>query len=166
MEYKKLNNVELENANIFNLNFNGIEGQYNPAGRRNFCVEIPDELSEQMERDGWNIKHGKPKKNNPDEKWPDYLKVNVSWKNPRKQPEIFMVTSKKKILMNENTVGRLDSADIQNVDLVIEPSFWSRADGSSGYSAYVKAMWVTIAEPSFADKYDDFPEDDEEVSFK
>lgn len=165
MAYKKLDNVEFENAHIFNLNFSGIEGQYNPAGRRNFCLELDPETSEALEAEGMNVKHGKPKQNNPDENWPDFIKVNVSWKNPRKQPAIFMVTSKKKIELNERTIGRLDSADIKHVDLVIEPSYWERADGSSGYSAYVKCMYVTIEEPSFADKYDELPDDEDVIPF-
>lgn len=162
MSYVQLNPVEIQNAHIFNLNFSGVEGRYNPAGRRNFCVELDDETAAAMEADGWNVKHGKPKQNNPDEKWPDFVKVNVSWKNPKKQPAIFMVTSKKKMELNERTISRLDSADIQNVDLVIDPSYWSTDDGREGYSAYVKMMYVTIAEPSFAAKYEDIPDDSDE----
>lgn len=163
MAYRKIDTVEIQDAHIFNLNFSGIEGQYNPAGRRNFCVELSDDDSTRLEEAGWNVKHGKPKQNNPDENWPDFMKVNVSWKNPKKQPQIFMVTSKKKIELNERTIGRLDSADITRVDLLIDPSYWSRADGTEGYSAYVKVMYVTIAEPSFADRYADIPDDEEEV---
>lgn len=159
MAYRKLNNIEIQDAHIFNLNFSGVEGPYNPAGRRNFCVELDPDISEQLEADGWNVKHGKPKQNNPEENWPDFMKVNVSWRNPKKQPEVYMVTSKKKIELTEKTIHRLDAADIQKVDLLIDPSYWSRADGSEGYSAYVKVMYVTIAEPSFADKYADIPDD-------
>lgn len=166
MAYKQIDCIELENAHIFNLNFSGVADNYNAAGRRNFCVEIPDKLTDSLRADGWNVKEGKPMANDPDKKWPDFLKVNVSWRNPRKQPEIFMVTSKKKILMTERTIGRLDSADIQSVDLLIDPSYWSRPnEGKEGYAAYVKTMYVTIAEPSFSDKYADIPEDDEELQF-
>lgn len=165
MAYRQLNDIEIQDAHIFNLNFSGVEDQYNPAGRRNFCVEVPDDMVDTLRADGWNVKDGKPKKNNPEESWPAFMKVNVSWKNPRKQPEIYMVTSKKKIELNERTIGRLDSADIQRVDLLIDPSYWERQDGSFGYSAYVKTMYVVINEPSFAERYADIPDSDEEIPF-
>lgn len=161
MAFKKLADVEVQNANIFWTNFSGVEGQYNPAGRRNFCVELDEQSAEDMEADGWNVKRRKPREG--EEVGTPYLKVNVSWKNTNHQPDIYMVTSKKKILMDERTIGRLDSADIQRVDLLINPSYWSRPDGSEGYAAYVKTMYVTISEPKFAERYEDIPDDTDEV---
>ena len=38
------NNIVIENARIGFRNFSGKEGQFNPAGRRNFCVFIETPL--------------------------------------------------------------------------------------------------------------------------
>ena len=58
------------------------------------------------------------------------------------------------IHLDEETVGRLDTADITYVDLEINPYDWSsKRGGAPAYSAYVKELYVTIAESRFAAKY-------------
>ena len=55
----------IENANIFWLNFSGAERQYNPPGRRNFCVDLDEELAQQLMSEGWNVHVREPREEGP-----------------------------------------------------------------------------------------------------
>lgn len=147
-----MNNIAIENAKIFFLNFSGKEGQFNPAGRRNFCVEIPDDLASDLERSGWNVKYSKVS----DEDRADgispspYLQVTVNYGN--KPPKIVVISEGEKSMLDESTVDMLDWADIQSVDLEISPYSWEIGN-KHGVKAYLKSMYVTLEEDPFEAKY-------------
>lgn len=147
-------NIVQENARIGFKNFSGKEGQYNPAGRRNFCLFFDDEdLVNRLIDDGWNIRFLKPR--DADEKSAAYLQVSVSFENY--PPKIVLITSKGKTPIAESEVSMLDWAEIKNVDVIVRPYNWS-VNGKSGTKAYLKAMYVTIEEDEFASKYEDVPD--------
>lgn len=148
-------NITIENATIGFRNFSGKEGKVNPAGKRNFCVFLERDLAEALERDGWNVKWLDPR-DPADDKQP-ILQVAVSYSNI--PPRIMMITSRGKTILDEDTVNILDWADITEVDLIIRPYNWE-VNQKSGVKAYVKSMYVTIAEDGFEAKYFDTPETD------
>ena len=90
-----------------------------------------------------------------------YINVNVrfSKENPERDPDIYMVTGRKKTRLSEDTVGTLDFAEIVNIDLVVTPYRWNM-NGRQGITAYLKKMYCTI-EDDFGGKYD-FEEDEYE----
>lgn len=177
-DYKVNKMRNLEGVRIGFRNFAGKEGKFNPAGRRNFCVFLNEEvevsedfpgekritgrgaetrfyapLSEVLALEGWNVRWLEPK--NPDDDKQAYLSVAVSYsKNP---PKILLITGKNKTLLDEDTVNILDWADIENVDLVIRPYNWE-VQGKIGVKAYLKSMYVTIAQDEFESKYRDVPD--------
>lgn len=155
MENRNLPNVTIWGANIFYRNFAGAPTKVNPrAGSRSFCVYIDDpDTVEQMMRDGWNIKTREPR----DEGDPvrHYIQVAVNYDGPY-PPQIFLVTSRKKTLLDPESVTSLDYAEIVNVDLTIRPRSWD-VNGKTGVKAYLKTMYVTVEEDEFADKYGDLP---------
>lgn len=148
------NNIVIEGARIGFRNFSGKEGQYNPAGRRNFCVFLDDKaLAEQLLKDGWNVRTLRPREEG-DEEQP-YLQVAVNYENI--PPKIVLITDHGKTNLEESEVGMLDWADIKNVDLIIRPYNWD-VNGKQGVKAYAKSIYVTIEEDEFESKYYDVPD--------
>lgn len=160
----RVGNVILEGVRVWpkTKNFSGRETKYNDAGNRNFCIFIDDpDLAKKLLDEGWNIRILKPR--DPDEEAQYYLSVAVNYKHI--PPKIYMVTSRAKVLLNEETVGELDFAEFRQVDLVIRPRYWG--DNNDRIKAYVKTMYVTVEEDEFADKYaaEESPDDEEALPF-
>ena len=115
----------------------------------NFCVIVSDrDIAERMQADGWNVKWLAPRDEG-DEETP-YIPVSVSFENV--PPKIVMLTSKGRTPLDESMVSILDYADIETVDIVLNPYNWE-VNGKSGVKAYLKSMYVTIHEDALDRKY-------------
>jgi hypothetical protein len=151
-------NISIANADIGFRNFSGKLGRFNPEGQRNFCVFLDDNLSAKLEDDGWNVRWLTPKDDGAPKQ--GYLQVKVAYDNT--PPKILIISSKGKTLMDEESVSIIDWADIAKIDLVICPYNWTMHKGTpnekSGVKAYVKAMYITIAEDEFEKQYYDAPD--------
>lgn len=160
---KNIENIKIENARIVFRNLSGKPDKFNPqGGKRSFSVVIEDpEFANELKKEGWNIKQFNPSPDS-DEEPAHFISVKVSYNNI--PPHIYLCTSKNKTLLNEDTVGQLDYAEISNVDIVITP-YQYEMSGGSGISAYVKTMYVTVVEDEFASKYEYDDLDDEEIPF-
>lgn len=141
---KNIENIKIENARIVFRNLSGKPDKFNPqGGKRSFSVVIEDpEFANELKKEGWNIKQFNPSPDS-DEEPAHFISVKVSYNNI--PPHIYLCTSKNKTLLNEDTVGQLDYAEISNVDIVITP-YQYEMSGRSGISAYVKTMYVTVVE--------------------
>lgn len=151
----RIPNIVIDGAHIFYKNFGGDRDDYNP-GKRSVCVVIEDpEMAEQLRADGWNVKT-RPARD-PEDPPINYIKVEVKFgKYP---PNVIMITElpngdRRGIRMNEDTVRNLDTADIENIDLVISPSRWEMGN-KSGIKAYLKDAYVTIRSDALTMKYAD-----------
>lgn len=145
-----------ENCRIIFRNFEGKQSQYNRAGDRNFCVVIEDnEVAKKLADDGWNIKHLAPLDEGGEET--AYLPVAVSFTN--QPPTVVLLSSRGRTHLDESTIDILDYAEIENIDLIVNPYNWE-VNGKSGVKAYVKSMYVTIHEDPLAKKYATFDTND------
>lgn len=160
MQYKHIDDISIENAQILFRNFSGAEDKFNAAGNRNFCVIIEDpDMADQLKADGWNIRILKPR--DPEEEPRYYLQVSVKFN--KFPPNVYLITSHSKTKLDEDTVGTLDYADLKNVDLIITPYQWEMRD-KSGVKAYLRTGYFVIEEDKFAEKYA-MEEAPEEVPF-
>ena len=145
-----------ENCKIIFRNFKGEQSQYNRAGDRNFCVVIEDKaVADRMAAAGWNIKHLPPLDECEEET--SYLPVALSFSNV--PPTVVMLSSRGRTHLDESTIDILDYAEIETVDLIVNPYNWE-VNGKSGVKAYVKSMYVTIREDELARKYATFDTND------
>lgn len=145
--------VMIEDARVVFRNFAGDEGAYNRKGDRNFCVLLDEDNAAQMQKDGWNIKFLKARE--PGDADQAYVQVSVSYKS--KPPTVVLITSKGRTTLPEDMVETLDWVDIGKVDLIFNPYSWN-VNGNSGVKAYLKSIFVTVAEDELMLKYADVPE--------
>lgn len=144
--------LQIENARIGYRNFRGAEGPYNRQGDRNFVVFLDEAFAADLEKDGWNIKWPKP---NPaidpdeDQRQP-YLPVEVSFRH--QPPKVILIAGENVNMMKEDQLSTLDYAEIESVDVVINPYLWE-VNGKTGVKAYLKAIYVTLETDLFTDKY-------------
>lgn len=154
-------NLILENVRIGFRNFSGNEGKFNRAGDRNFCVFMDEHEGAKLEKDGWNIRWLKAREEGDEPT--GCLQVAVRFGNY--PPKVYLVSSSGKTLLGEDEISTLDSAELNNVDLVIRPYNWELSDGKKGTKAYLKSGYFTIEEDELDKKYSDSVKDDEEVPF-
>lgn len=160
-ELKKVSNIKIEGGRLIFKNFQGKGNDFNKEGDRNFGVLLDDDLAEQLDADGWNVKHRPPR---PDDGYEQpWLSVKVKYgKYP---PIVVLINSSGKMRLDEDTVGQLDWTKIKSADLIIRPySYDEIVDKKgnlirpAGIAAYLKALYVTVMEDDFASKYADIPD--------
>ena len=158
MEEKKVNStLIIEDAKLIFKNFSGKKTDYNLEGNRNFCILLDDELAEQLESDGWNIKRRKPMADDPEQYRAPYMPVKVQF--GKYSPTIVLITSRGKKRLDEDTVNMLDWSRIIYADIQIRPyNYEARGNRPAGVSAYLKQLYVRIQEDPLETKYADIPD--------
>jgi hypothetical protein len=109
---KRDETIVLEDVRLIFRNFAGREGMYNREGDRNFAVELPTGVANEMAANGWNVKLRKRRDDEEDEEPQPYISVAVNFKG--RPPTIKMIGSKsgRSTLLDESTVEILDYVDI------------------------------------------------------
>lgn len=159
-ERRVTENLKIEGARLIFKNFQGKASQYNNEGRRNFGVLLEDNLAKRIIQDGWPVKYLKPRDDDPDNHEQPWLPVKVKF-NPY-PPIAILINSRGKKRLDEDTIEQLDWSIIKNCDLIIRPYNYPPIAGRpAGVSAYLKAIYCTISEDEFEDKYADIPDLDE-----
>lgn len=176
MAYTKRNMLEIENAQILFPNFagrektaivNGRQKIVNEAGKRNFNVALDPEKSDiywngervtnpdfgqELANLGFNVivRPGKEEGDPVQYRLP----VAISY-GPERSPMLYLVTNEKKVLLDEESVGNLDYADIIRANVVINNgrSYISNS-GEEKVKAWCNEGYFIIARSRFADMYD------------
>lgn len=157
---KITSNIHIEGARLFKKNFSGRKTDFNNEGTRSFGVYLDDDLAEKLINDGWPVKFLKPREDDPEQYKQPCMYVKVRF-TPY-PPIINLINSRGKKRLDEDTVDQLDWSRIENCDLIIRPYNYPAIKGRpAGVSAYLKAIYVTISEDEFAEKYADVPDLDE-----
>lgn len=158
--------VSIEGARFFKRNFAGKQMKFNPEGRRNFCVFIDDlDMAHRMKEDGWNVRFLPPRDENESERAFIQVAVNFGFRPPKIVLVTYPYSDPKKpklTQLEEDEVGMLDWAEIENADLTINPSPWENERGR-GIKGYLRTLYVTIYQDELDRKYaSDVPSDDSE----
>lgn len=154
----------LNNDDIYFKNFEGAEIDYNKAGDRNFGIFLSDEVAEDLEAKGWNIKRVNKeftRNGNPNPNFGRaFIKVLVRL-NWRPIPKIYKLTRKNMMLLNEESIVDLDDVFFDNIDLKITRVYLKRYDQ---WTQYLEKGFFTISEDeldlAYANRF--APIDDEE----
>lgn len=142
--------ITIQGARILFRNFSGKPGDFNLEGKKEFVCLLDPQLADAMVQDGWNVKYLKAREEG-DVPQP-YVNVAVSYRN--KPPRIVLVSKKSRTTLPEDMVHMLDYADVDNIDLKLNPFQWGpNARGESGVKAYLKSMYVRIVEDELEKKY-------------
>lgn len=139
--------VQIDNARIAFRNFEGAEGKYNPAGNRNFCVFLPDDIATKMEQDGWNVRW---LNSYPDEPAQPIITVKLNFGNY--PPNVVLISDGKMTRLDENNINVLDFAEFEQVDLILRGYEWN-VSGKSGVKAYLKTGYFVLVVDQLAKKY-------------
>lgn len=140
-------NLFLENVKIGFRNFEGREGRYNAEGKRNFVIFLDNETAARLEEQGWNIHWPKPTENDTENEKNPFLKVHVNfnWKGLK----IVMIVNGKPEFLDEDTVGVLDTAELENVDVSVSPYEYEPGK----ISASLASIYATVKTDEFMAKY-------------
>lgn len=150
--------LQIDDCRIVYRNFSGLPSKFNREGDRNFSLVIDsEEIANALKKEGWNVKI-KPPREEGEEPFMT-LKVNVNFND--RGPNVYLVTGKARVRLDENTIKRLDNIDIARVDMDVAPHNWEMADGRSGVSAYLRSMKITHNPDRFEEE---FAREDEEES--
>lgn len=155
---KRPDPIVIEGAVIKFKNFSGEPKQYNPAGQRNFVLCLPDDLAQQLQAEGWNVKW-KPGRQpeDPDEA---HLTVKAKFKEPGddrgQDPIAYLIQGRRKLALDGRTVGILDRLAPLNIDLIVRPYAWD-INGNVGITAYLDEIYYTAVE-GLSSKYADYEE--------
>lgn len=144
------NTLTIENTNLIFRNLSGKPSEYNKGGSRVTGVIIPPHMVAQLVDEGWSVKELPPR--DPQEQPLYYMNAKCRFDNF--PPKVYLVTSKKKVKLDEETIDQIDYSEIAFVDVELSPYDYSIRGGSSGRAAYIKTMYVNVVEDAFAEKYD------------
>lgn len=151
---------DVDGRNMRFRNFAGKAGQFNMEGDRNFCLLLNPSVADDMQKEGFNIRYLNPRDDGDDPV--PYVQVKLKYHdragNPLRGPKIVQITRRGKTEIHEDTISNLDWAEIEKFDISINPRPYENINGRSGVTAYLKTLYVTIAEDDFEDRYYDIPD--------
>lgn len=159
--------IDFEGISMTWKNFRGEKGKFNEKGKRSFAIRLDEDQALDLIEIGWNVKireyeddEGKMVKRY-------FLPVNVKM-DGKVPPRIFMITmvynhdtqqeEPRRTLLTEETVGLLDYAQFDNVDVKVRP-FNYDYNGNQGVNHYLSLLFATLHVDDLEKKYAHIPMD-------
>lgn len=146
------NNLMVEDAEIGFRNFAGVVGPYNKTGEKSFVIFLEPQDAEDLETKGWNIKWPKERDDIPPEEDTRKPYFNVKVEFGEYPPKCVLIANDVVTQLDELGVAQLDTAEIEKVDVIINPYHWT-VNGKSGIKAYLNSIYVTIVTNDFIERY-------------
>lgn len=144
------------NCHLMFSNFEGKEGRYNDEGARNFNIRLNQKDADYLTDEGFRVRPVPPK--DPDAEPLFLLKVNVMFKDDPKDsrnPKILLKNNHGNKKLDENSVQILDWADIENVNVSINPYNSPKNDHTT---AYLNMLIAQMHEDPFEAEFYDVPD--------
>lgn len=149
---------DIENATFRFTNFSGKPSQFNREGDRSVTLLLDPEDAQDLLDKGWNVRVKMPREGYDGE--PEHrLDVAISFRSFPNIPPAAIYTHVNGVTTkeDEDTVGELDFADIQSVDLTVRPRAWEDdRTGEWKIKAYLKEMHVVLNPNRWQEKYADY----------
>lgn len=148
------NNERLEHVTIGRGSFRNFSGErkgFNKTGKRIFSVFLPEDLALDLMDIGWYIKKRDPYREGDDPTYQFDIEASYDTKDGKFRPPVVKLKSwdGKETMLTEETVGILDTVDIDDATLEVRPYNWD-VDGKSGCKAYLQELIVTAKPPRTA----------------
>ena len=129
-------------------NFSGEKTDRNKTGKRVFNIFLPRDLAEELKAIGWYVKSHEPYREDGDTSYTLEIEVSYDTKGGQFPKPIVKMISYDGVetLLNEDTIGMLDSADIEDATVEFRPHNWTVND-KWGCKAYLHELKVYLKEP-------------------
>jgi hypothetical protein len=150
-ENTKIPHLILRDCRICYRNFSGKATKFTPEGRRSFSVILDENLGKELLEAGWNVKM-KPSRDPEDGM---FCTLPVTVRFDILPPRIYLISGNVKTELDEDSVNALDYAEIEKIDLTINPRHYD-VNGKTGIKAYLKSMYVTVVQDELAAEYGEF----------
>lgn len=139
--------LNINDARIVNKNFAGIEKQYNPAGKRTFCVILDNpEEAQRLSEQGWNIRILKPTDEFPEGGY--MLPVEARFGD---YPPVIWVRKGEgaPVQLEEAAVGELDRMWITKASMRVSGSEWEPGK----IKAYLRELYADLEVNTMAEAF-------------
>jgi len=146
-------NVIIEDKDVIDvlyMNLAGAPDKFNPNGQDgNFWVVLTEEKANELAEKGFNVREFENRDGDTE------LRLQVFAKFEFYPPNIFMVNSNdKKTKINEEDLSLIDSAELDEINLIISPYHWEFG-GKKGVKAYIRTAYFKIVEDVFSRRFSD-----------
>ncbi len=155
---------EIENAQIFGLNFSGTRFNGKGGENRSFCLCIDDpNMLESLANEGVPIKTRQFKQ---DEEPCYYVVVKVKFNNEKKPPVIQLRSGKSITRMTEELLTpEFDGMRFYKCDVIVNSGRWTSPNGNTGMGVYLQNIYCYLQRNRFEEAFFDFGDEEEETPF-
>lgn len=146
----------IDGRDIIFKNFEGRGDKFNREGDRNFSLRIHErESADALADRGWNVKI----KDARDEDEDDFMRLPVKVKFTAYGPNVYLWSGNNRVELDEESIGCLDSIEIDHVNMDIRPYDWE-VSGKTGRTAYLQTIEVFQRTNRFEERYNRMCKDD------